>query len=192
MKKLVIMLAIAILFPGISYAGDGIIELKGSYFYPSERAFKDIYSGGLNYEGEATFRTWKNLELWAGISYFRKNGKLSLTKEKTSLQIIPIGAGIKYRFPAGNLCGYVGLGVRYFHSTESNVIGDVTKNGLGYIAKIGCYINVKGGWVIDIYMDYSYCQIEPPDFGLNIGGIVTGIGIGYKFGYNPYGEDNWY
>jgi len=181
MKRLFIILALSILLSGLAYAEGVIIELKGSYFAPSEKNFMDIYGAGLMYGGEATFRIWRNIEIWAEVNYFRKEGELTLTKDKTKLEILPIGGGLKYRLYFGRLSFYGGLGLGYFISEESNVIGDVTKNGLGYIGKIGSYIKIINGLLIDLNINYSYCKIKPPDFGVNIGGLTAGIGIGYEF-----------
>lgn len=180
MKKAFILLATLISLSGWAIAGDGVIELKGSYFTPSDKDFKDIYGSGLMYGTELTFGVWKNLDIWIGISYFSKSGQLTLTEEETSFKMTPISGGVKYRLSTGTVKFYGGLGLSYFTSKESNVIGDVTKNGLGYIVKVGSYVKVISRLVIDLYIDYSYCKIKPPDFGVNIGGIAAGIGLGYE------------
>jgi hypothetical protein len=64
---------------------------------------------------------------------------------------------------------------------ESNPLGDVSKGGLGYIGKTGSYVNVSGGLLVDLYVNYSYCKIKPADFEINIGGIEAGGSIGYQF-----------
>jgi len=82
-------MAILLLLSEIASAGDVIVKLNGSYFHPSDQAFKDIYSGGVMYGGEVDIGIWKNLELWVGGSYFSKKGELTYTREKTRLKIIP-------------------------------------------------------------------------------------------------------
>jgi len=181
MKKAFILLAILISLSSWAIAGDGVIEFKGSYFSPSDKDFKDIYGGGLLYGGEVTLGVWKNLDLWVGINYFSKTGALTLTEEETSFKMTPISGGVKYRLSTGTVKFYGGFGLSYFNSKESNVIGTVTKNGLGFITKIGGYVKIISGLVINLNIDYSYCKIKPPDFGVNIGGIAAGVGLGYEF-----------
>lgn len=57
----------------------------------------------------------------------------------------------------------------------------MSKGGLGYIGKIGSYVKVTGGFLIDLYVNYSYCKMRPADFKINIGEIEAGVGIGYEF-----------
>jgi len=182
MKKLVIIIAVTIFLSAFLSAGDFIVEVKGHYLSPSDKAFRDIYGGGMMYGGEASLGVWKGLEVWIGGSYFSKKGELTYTKEETKLEIMPIGAGVRYSYSVNkNINIYGGVGVNYYSYKESNPIGDVNKGGLGYIGKIGSYMKVTGGLMIDLYVDYSYCKMKPADFKINIGGIEAGIGLGYKF-----------
>lgn len=181
MRKLIIVVVISLLLPCLVYTTDVILEIKGGYFSPADKDFREIYGSGLIYGSELTIRIWENFELWIGVSHFRKDGELTFTQEETKINNIPFGSGIKYRFFTGDVSFYGGLGINYFHSKEINAIGDVTKNGLGYVAKIGSYVEITSGLLIDIYGEYSYCKIKPPDFGVNIGGFSAGIGLGYGF-----------
>jgi hypothetical protein len=54
MKRLFFLFVAFNIAFGVSYGLDLKIEIKGSYFYPSERAFKDIYGGGLSVGGEVS------------------------------------------------------------------------------------------------------------------------------------------
>ena len=156
------------------------IEAKGSYFYPMERAFQDIYGGGLMYGGEVSVGIWKGLEVWAGGSYFTRDGQLTFTGEDTTLQIIPIGGGLKYKITQGLVSVYIGAGANYFDFRESNVIGDVQKGGVGAIAKLGVQFEPVKMFVIDLFAEYTYCRMTPADFDIDIGGIKAGIGLGLK------------
>ena len=166
---------------GTICAGEITIGLRGNYFSPSEKAFQDIYGGGMRFEGELTFSIWKNLQLWIGGNYFSQNGELTFTKEETSLQIIPIGGGIKYRYLAGKIGIYGGVGLNYYLYKESNILGEVREGGLGFVGKIGVTVTVIKGLFLDLFGEYSYCKMTPDDFTINIGGMAAGIGLGYKF-----------
>ncbi|MFB0564315.1 MAG: hypothetical protein ACETWK_01385 [Candidatus Aminicenantaceae bacterium] len=181
MRKTITTVVALILFSGLLSAKGIIFELKGSYFSPSEKAFKDIYGGGITYGGEVTFDMWRNIELWLGGSYFTKKGKLTFTKEETKLELIPLGGGLKFRISKGNVIFYGGAGLHYYQYKESNPIGKTSKGRVGYIGKLGSFVKVSGGLLIDLYVRYSYCKLKPADYKVNIGGIEGGIGLGYEF-----------
>ena len=181
MRKFIIIIVAVILLSGTANATDIIVEFKAHYLQPSEEAFRDIYGGGMMYGGEVSIGVWRGLDLWIGGSYFSKKGELTFTKEETKLEIYPLGGGLKYRLTTGILDLYVGVGLNYYQYKESNPLGDISKGGLGYIGKIGTYVKVTGGLVVDLYVNYSYCKTKPADFEINIGGIEAGVGIGYEF-----------
>lgn len=157
------------------------VKVGINYFIPSEKAFKDIYGGGMMYMGEINIRIWRNIELWIGGSYFSKKGKLTFTQEDTKLEIIPIGAGLKFWLSTGSPDFYVGGGLSYILFKEKNPIGDISKGELGYDGIIGSIVELPWGFLIDLFINYSYSVTKPADFKVNIGGFKTGIGIGYKF-----------
>ena len=181
MKKLSIIIVSVVLLSGLAIAADFIVELKAHYLHPSEETFRDIYGGGVMYGGEISIGVWRGLDVWFGGSYFSKTGELTFTKEETKLKLYPLGGGVLYRLSEGVLSFYIGVGLNYYQYRESNPLGDVSKGGLGYIGKIGSYVKVTGGLLIDLYVNYSYCMLKPADFKINIGGIETGVGIGYEF-----------
>jgi len=47
------------------------VKVGMNYFIPSEKAFRDIYGGGMIYMGEMNIRIWRNIELWIGGSDWR-------------------------------------------------------------------------------------------------------------------------
>lgn len=180
-KKIITTVVIMTCLSGFIYAENFSFEVKGSYFSPSEEAFKDIYGGGFTFGGELTLGILKNLQLWFGGSYFSQNGELTYTKEETSLQIIPLGGGLKYKLNAGILSFYGGAGIKFYQFKESNILGEVTEGGIGYVGKIGVIFKVFKGMFLDLFGEYSYCKMIPADFTINIGGIAAGIGLGFEF-----------
>lgn len=181
MKKIIIAMITVIFLSGFANAIEILVELKAHYLSPPEQAFKDIYGGGMMYGGEMSIGVWRGLEVWFGGSYFSKKGELTFTKEETKLKIYPLGAGLKYRLSEGTFSFYLGAGLNYYQYKESNPLGDISKGGLGYIGKIGSYMKITGGFLIDLYLNYSYCKLKPADFKINIGGLEAGVGIGYRF-----------
>jgi len=181
MKKAFIIISVFFLFTCLTHAEGIFVEVKGSYFSPTEEAFKDIYGSGIVYGGEFGFVVWRNIEIWLGGSYFTKKGELTFTKEKTELEIIPLGGGLRLRFPAGSVSFYGSAGLNIYQYKESNPIGVVNKSGLGFLGKIGGIAKVTGGLFFDFFVSYSYGKLKPADYEVNIGGIEGGVGLGYEF-----------
>jgi len=181
MKRLTGTIAVLLLVSGSAGAATVRVELKASYFHPTEQAFLDIYGGGPRYGGELDIHLWKGLDVWLGGSYFSKEGELTFTKEKTELQIIPIGAGLKFRWTKGIIRLYTAAGLSSFQYKESNPIGDFSRSRMGLTAEIGSYVKVAGGLLIDVFLGYSVCYVESADFKVNIGGLGAGLGLAYEF-----------
>jgi len=181
MKRLTGTIAILLLVSGSAGAASVRLEFKAGYFRPSDKDFLDIYGGGPRYGGELDIHLWKGLDVWLGGSYFSQEGELTFTKEKTELQIIPIGAGLKYRWTKGVIRFYTAAGLSSFQYKESNPIGEVSKSRVGLTAEMGSYVKIAGGLLVDVFLGYSVCYIESADFKVNIGGLGAGLGLAYEF-----------
>jgi len=182
MKRLIGIIAITIFLCGLANARDFTVELKGHYFIPSEEAFRDVYGGGITFGAEASVEVWRGLAVWLGGSYFSGKGELTVTKEETELKIMAFGGGIKYIFPAGaGIDVYGAGGVNYYSYKEENVLGEVSKGGVGAVVKAGGLVKIINGLFLDVYLNYSYCKMKPADYKINIGGFGAGVGLGYRF-----------
>ena len=174
MKKIII---VGLMIGLISVAALASFGVKAIYFSPSDADFKAIYGGGWKYGGEVAFNLYEGLDLWLDGGYFAKTGSLSYSKEETKLTLIPIGAGLRYRFLTGKIEPYIGAGARYNLYKESNVIGDVSGNGIGFVGKAGLALSLAKGFGIDVHVGYSSCKMKPADLEFNVGGIEFGAGI---------------
>lgn len=176
------ILAVLLLFAcGTAYAHTVKIMGKASYFYPQEKIFRDIYTGGLRYSGEIEISVWKGIGIWVGGDYFSKKGELTYTKEKTTLRIIPVYFGLKFRLPNKAVSPYIGAGAGYFFFKESNPIGTVEQGKIGAAAQLGCTFSVGGPVFFDIQAGYSYCEAEPANVKAQLGGLQAGVNLGFQF-----------
>ena len=157
------------------------LAVKGHYFYPSDKTFRDIYGGGPMYGGEIGIGVSRSLDIWIGGSYFSRTGELTYTKEGTKLSILPVDLGLRYRFTAGSVIVYGSAGVEYCQFKESNPIGRVNKGGAGLIVRLGSLFRISRGFYIDLAVGYSYCQMKPADYNIQIGGIQAGGGLVFEF-----------
>jgi len=180
MKKLIAL--ISILFVAASAnAADYMVELKMSYFTPSKQVFKDIYGGGSMYGIKAERSLYKKIKLIVETGYFYEQGKLTFTKEKTTVKIFFLGPGVIYKYSKGIFDLYAGAGFRYYQFEEKNPIGHVREGSLGYFVSLGTYINIMKNILIDFDINYSGCKVEPADLKVEIGGLEAGIGVVYEF-----------
>ena len=181
MKRILAIIASIVLLSVSVHAADYMIELKTSYFTPSEQAFKDVYGSGMTFGGEVGITLWKGFGIWAGGDYFSRKGELTFTEESTEIKIIPLYAGIRYQFRQEKIAPYIGLGIGYFRFKETNPIGKVEEGDLGFIGQVGCLFRVVGSLFFDIKGSYSYCKAKPMDIEADMGGLKAGIGIGFEF-----------
>lgn len=162
---------------------DKIYQIKAgiNYFIPSEKAFKDIYGGGLMFTGELSVSLWRNVDFWIEGSYFSKKGKLSFTEEETTLRMIPLGGGLRFKLLTSGPIIYAQGGLKYYLFKEKNPIIEVSDSAIGLIGKTGIFLKISEGVIFDLYFEYSYCKTKPMEIEINLGGIAGGIGIAYQY-----------
>ena len=112
MKKLILSLFVTLLISGMINAKISYLELRTNYFNPSNRDFKDIYGGGIQYGLELGFDIRESFTVWVGGSYFKKKGELTFTKEETTLNILKLfEVGIRLKFSKKLVVPYIGAGI---------------------------------------------------------------------------------
>lgn len=158
-----------------------ILEATGSFFQPSDQAFKEIYGSGYYFGGEITLTIMKGVGIWVGVSYYSKDGLTTFTQEPTTIKIMPVYGGIKFRVPEKRVSPYVGLGVGYFSYTEESEIGTVKKGDIGYIGQVGVIFKLIGPIILDFKGSYSYCKAQPENVEANLGGFQGVVGFGFDF-----------
>ena len=182
MKRILVLLAVALFISGVLHAEKLMIELNTSYFMPGEQAFKDIYGSGPAFGAEISFSIVHGIDIWLEGSYFAKTGELSFTKEETKVRIIPVGGGIRFSLPLKKIFSvYGGAGLNYNLYKEENVLGEVSKGSLGFVFKGGVLVSMLKMMAVDAFVGYSYSKMNPADFKVNIGGFKVGLGLGFRF-----------
>ncbi len=179
--KLIMILTWLAAWSAPSLGGAISVEVKGSYFLPSEKAFRDIYGGGISYGAETGIDVLGRLSVWIGGDYYRGKGDLTFTGEETTIEIMPLSAGIRYAFSNSPIRPYAGVGVGYFQYKESNPIGKIDEGNLGLVAKLGLMARIAGMFFADLQAEYTQCSVKPADLKADLGGIRAGIGLGITF-----------
>lgn len=182
MKKIMITSLFLWLLCGLSYSLDKRVGLKVSYFSPEDQVFLDVYGRGVKFGIEGGIEVVRNLEVWVGVDYLHKTGKLTLTKEETKLQIIPISLGMRYEIPANNwLDIYLGAGIQDYLFKEKNILGTATENKIGIMAKGGGVIKLSRVLGIDVFVGYSFCSMKHGEVEFKVGGLDAGAGLKFVF-----------
>lgn len=79
---------------------------------------------------------------------------------------------------------YAGAGLTYDLFEEKNPIEKVRENKLGYTVKIGGFKRIKSlkklmkEFIIDVYINYYYCEMKPAEIKFDVGGIDLGAALG--------------
>ena len=168
---------------------------KAAYFRPSSNKFRKIYGGGWIYDMELKIQTYKQLYTWTSIGLFTKSGVTSGGRDRTKIQIVPIGVGLQYLYPLGyhNDAVYFGAGVlpTYVHVYDqpSFLVSSSHKWGYGGVFKTGAILYLCHSIFVDFFANYTILWISGDDsttplvFGTkaNLCGLSVGGGIGYRF-----------
>jgi hypothetical protein len=164
-----------------------------SYFQPSDDTFQDIYGGGIDYGFDLSTSVWRSLDVFFGFDYFEKDGHSLGGHNKTNIRIIPLSAGLRYRFMIYSFWDiYLGLGPTYsflkIQDHSPYVKEHVTKSDWGGVGQIGMNFYPVKYLILSIFCDYFYtkmnfsgnhCNVERHD--AYIGGFNAGGAIGITF-----------
>jgi opacity protein-like surface antigen len=188
MRKTIIAGLILLSLTGAAVAGPLSVQVKGSYFFPSDSYFKSIYGSALMFGAKAAYDLKSGLGFWLGVDVYSKSGTTevlgdsSIAGESTKLSLVPVTAGVRYVYKAGRLLSpYVGVGLGYFFYKESNSIGTVSKSELGFAAQAGVMVYLGQRAFLDIQGSYSSCKVNPSGVEAQLGGFSLGLGLGVAF-----------
>lgn len=170
----------------------GSIEGRVGYLYPTNHTTRDICSGNALYSLEGNLEICNQFYLWASGGYFQQSGHTT-GGDKTKLEMVPIGVGIKYFFPMEPFNFYVGGGALptyvWSHTNSSYLTSKFNKWGCGGVVKGGVLIDLSCSFFIDVFVDYMILSIkgkgstDPLAYSVscNLNSVVVGAGIGYRF-----------
>lgn len=195
-----IVIAVILLIVSMVRAEDTILEFKAGYFLATDCIFKNIYDkGGAIYGPEVTF-SLNDSKCWYGfasVNYFQKDGNSLGLGDATKVELVPLGIGVKYFIPSSysRFDFYVGLGFQPVHTKVINcspyVPAKQSQWGFGGVAKIGTYINITHNLLLDLFIDYSFVNVNfktaqipagpVTPLKADISGAIFGVGLGYRF-----------
>jgi hypothetical protein len=169
------------------------LEYKPAYFYPQDKVFRDIYSGGYITLGEIGYFVNCNYFLWLESGYFRKEGTINGIdlNVKSTITQVPLALGLGYAYqikPRFDM--YVKIAPNYLYTNTSQkspfLEPKISKHTAGVTFGLGG--KIKFSWfLVDLFANYRYDKktvhdyISDITFHRYLGGFDFGVGIGGRF-----------
>lgn len=164
------------------------------YFYPTDKKVREIYSDGWpEYQLELAYTFCGPWSVWTNVGYFTEDGHSIGFGDDTRLQLVPVGAGVKYNFNfACNWDAYLGAGATYSFmriKDDSEFVEEhVSKNAWGGVVKSGIRYHFYQCGFVELFTDYYYTKFNfsGDDDGIerhdaNLSGFLFGAGLGISF-----------
>jgi hypothetical protein len=184
MKKIMtVFVSVFIFFLASGFSGSFSIGGMFGYYSVMDSLYKNIYSSGnIMYGGFVSIGVMHRFELRGDVNYFKDSGKTSLTGENTNFSLVPVTVGVRVKIINENIFRpYLGAGVSLGFYNEKARIGDVTDTTVGFYIEGGNYFVIGESFHIDLYLRYINSNAKSFDETIKLGGINTGIGLGYTF-----------
>lgn len=180
---LVVLFITASVLPGASGGGKKMfVEIQGAFMLPSDGDFKDIYGSTVIYpRGKAGYKFGDHFYAFFGCGFFSITGETPVLKEesKSKQKICQIGCGyegdiseqLQFRLEAG--------GANFSYDEEA--FGE-TVDG----SKFGIYLggslvyNISNTFFATFNLGYMGASDEVGGIDIKLGGVHTGIGIGFR------------
>jgi hypothetical protein len=182
MKKAALIVLGVWLLGSVALAAGYRVEVKGAFYSSADANFRDVYGGAMKFGLEGGMGISKNLSIWAGLDYVHKTGTLLITKDETTVSIIPISAGVRYEIPSGEkLRFHVGAGLQMVFFSEDASLGTTSKTGIGFIATAGGMYQVSAKVGVGLFLNWSTCSMTNEDVKFQVGGLDIGVGVAFAF-----------
>jgi hypothetical protein len=176
------------------------IEARFSYFWPESQTFRNIYhNGGIDYQLTGTVPVYqgdlfslRGLNFWWAADYFQREGESIGLGTKTTIQMEPLTAGLKWIYPKTSIRPYFGAGFKYYFVQLRNSSSYVTNQayfGAGFVAETGLQMFLAKYFMMDVFLAYSFKQFgsrivsktNVTSTWFDVGGLNVGGGMGVKF-----------
>jgi len=157
------------------------IIASADYFSPRQGVLKNVYRHGMNYGGEINVGVARFIELWIGGHYFGKTVTDAASGNERKASLVPLEAGIKFRFHKGVFNPYLGIGGGYFLYKEKTAAATIREKRPGLVSQAGFFVKIARFFVIDFSSQYKYCPMETAAGKFDAGGFHFGLGLGVEF-----------
>jgi hypothetical protein len=160
------------------------VTLRAGSFFPADKLFREIYSGGPSFGVDVAFPLTGPLHLWAGAELFSKTGLIPVSEEATKVRIVPLYVGLRAQFGNKGFRPYVGAAAAYSIFYEKNPLGAANEGGLGFLSQAGLQARLAGAFWLDLFAGYRACTVRSggdDPLAAKLGGFSAGLGLAYRF-----------
>jgi hypothetical protein len=157
-----------------------IALVRFGLFSPSAGIFKTVYGRGAVFGGEFRLHAKGGFYLSLAGESFKKTGKLTVTRERTTISILPVDVMAVFHALSGPVMPYAGIGGSACKYTEENIIGKVGKWGLGFAACGGVTVR-RRSLGLDARLKYGSVKVKPFEERVDLGGLTLSVAAAYAF-----------
>ncbi len=189
-NRLYLLLPLLLVLAGLSYSStdrpirQGSVEALFGNYNMNEPRFDAVYPGGGLMSGLAlSAAIVSDVNFYLEIKYYFRQGKLTFTKEKTNLTLLPVSLGLRYIFPLGIFNPYFGAGADFYFYYEENPIGTTLNYANGYHFTGGTYVRFTKSVpvMVNLKVKYTWARAEQEGIRVQLGGLEYGAGLVFTF-----------
>jgi outer membrane protein W len=165
------------------------LGFSAGYLTLQDSAFNDAYGeGGTFFKGEYSLILpikIQSFDIWAGFTYFEKNGKTSITQEDIKLRMTNFSLAFRYLHKFSKFTPFAGVGIDYIAYKEilpeDFMIESVGGTDLGYHVQGGVFFDALPYLSIKAHIKYLWSKTEVEGYEINFGGVEYGAGLIFRF-----------
>lgn len=198
--KILTMIAVALLaaapWPALaepaSEQNRDYTEIKGGYYYPSERIHLSQFSGTdfdkkKGFDGEIAFghNYGPYLGTEFGIGYFKDRRFPAVGTGRTTLDAVPVLLSAKLFLPIGPIEPYAeaGVGAYFSGSTEGGVGGASRARKVAVGPHVGAGVNINFSDKMYLGVEGRYRRVRPDFDGqrVRLDGYTATVNLGFRY-----------
>jgi hypothetical protein len=159
------------------------IAITGNYMIPAVENFSEIYSRGvISPEIIAGYIFYRDFYIWSGFSFFTKSGASLVLKEPTQWKQRYFTLGFGYYKNAPIIFGWeIKAGAIFVNYSEEAFGVKVSGNTAGIRIDGSANYKLSDRWYGLFTVSYLLASDKVNDMKIKVGGIKTGIGLGFRF-----------
>lgn len=188
MKKMTIMLFCLILAGSMMFGAEAktkkpMVQLNGSFLFPADGNYKDVYGGTVFYPGlQAGFCLSENFFLWLGYDYLSKSGTTPVLEEEAKSTQHILGLGCGYQGDISDKLGFrAQAGILYISYKEEALGEEVSDSAIGFGLEASLVLDLGGDFFGLVFLGYDYASDDVEGVTIKPGGFKTGLGLGVRF-----------
>ncbi len=162
--------------------GAGIRNVTGTTDETGDNLYEKVYGkNNLAFGIDLGYQVIKALQIFLHSDYFSVKGELTLTKDETTLTIIPLELGGRFFLGKKIIFPYIGAGIGYYMYKEENIIGTVNDKQFGFFTEGGFKLLFMKSLFFDLKLKYVFLKVDGAEGKVNLGGLAYMGGIGITF-----------